>query len=88
MRTVTATIFARNFAEIQHEVHRETVAVTSHSRVTGYFVSPEDFAEFEALREKARKSLIVGKLPNDKVDALKTALMDERHDALNALMQD
>ena len=88
MRTVTATTFARNFAEIQHEVRRETVAVTSHSRVTGYFVSPEDFAEFEALREKARKSLIVGKLPNDKVDALKSAHMDERHDALNALMQD
>ena len=88
MRTVTATAFARNFAEIQHEVHREAVAVTSHSRVTGYFVSPEDFAEYEALKAKARRSLIVGKLPKDTVDALKGAQMDERHNALNVLMQD
>jgi PHD/YefM family antitoxin component YafN of YafNO toxin-antitoxin module len=88
MRTVTATAFTRHFAEIQHEVHREAVAVTSHSRVTGYFVSPEDFAEFEALREKARKSLVVGNLPDATVEALKQSRMDERHEALNALMRD
>lgn len=88
MRSVSATAFARGFAEIQHEVHRETVAVTSHSRVTGYFLSPEDFAEFEALREKARKSLVVGNLPEATVEALKESRMDDRHAALNALMQD
>lgn len=88
MRSVTATVFARNFAVIQHEVHKETVAVTSHSRVTGYFISPEDFAEFEELRAKARKNLVVGQLPPDTVAALQSVRMDSRHDALNALMED
>lgn len=41
MRFVTATAFVRNFAEIQHDVHRETLTVTSHNRVTGYFVRPK-----------------------------------------------
>lgn len=53
MRFVSATIFTRHFAEIQQGVHREPVAVTSHGRVTGYFVSLKDLAELEALREKA-----------------------------------
>jgi PHD/YefM family antitoxin component YafN of YafNO toxin-antitoxin module len=88
MRTVTATAFTRCFAEIQHEVHRETVAVTSHSRVTGYFVSPEDYAEFEALRQKARKSLVVGKLPEETVRQLAETRMDSRHAELDALMND
>ena|ERR1700681_4917040 len=88
MRSVSATTFTRNFAVIQHEVHREPVAVTSHSRVTGYFVSPEDFAEYEALRAKARKVWVVGQLPNETVEALEKSRMDERHAALNALMQD
>jgi hypothetical protein len=88
MRTVTATLFARSFAEIQHEVHRETFAVTSHSRVTGYFVSPEEYAEFEELRAKARKSLRVGSLPAETVRALEESRMDDRHASLNALMQD
>jgi hypothetical protein len=88
MRTFTATAFTRCFAEIQHEVHREPVAVTSHSRVTGYFVSPEDYAEFEALRKKARKSLVVGKLPEETVRQLAASRMDPRHAALDGLMND
>jgi hypothetical protein len=86
MRSISATALTRHFAEIQHEVHRETVAVTSHSRVTGYFVSPEDFAEFELLRAKARRNLIVGNLPAETIRALSESRMDERHAALNALM--
>jgi hypothetical protein len=88
MRSMSATAFARNFAQIQHDVRAEPVEVMSHSRVTGYFVSPEDFAEFEALRARARKNLVVGNLPDDTVKALKKTRMDKRHAALNALMQD
>jgi hypothetical protein len=88
MRSMSATAFARNFAQIQHDVRTETVEVTSHSRVTGYFVSPEDFAEFGSLRAKARRSLMVGNLPEETVKGLKKTKMDKRHMALNALMQD
>jgi hypothetical protein len=88
MRSMSATAFARNFAQIQHDVRSETVEVTSHSRVTGYFVSPEDYAEFASLRAKARRNLVVGRLPEETVKALKKTKMDKRHAALNALMQD
>jgi len=88
MRSISATTFARNFAQIQHDVRSEPVEVVSHSRVTGYFVSPEDFAEFELLRAKARRNLRVGSLPDETVKALKETRMDKRHAALNRLMQD
>jgi hypothetical protein len=88
MRSMSATAFARNFAQIQHDVRTETVEVTSHSRVTGYFVSPEDFAEFESLRAKARRNLLVGNLPEETIKALKKTKMDKRHAALDALLQD
>lgn len=88
MRCVPATEFARNFARIQHEVHREAVAVTSHGRTTGYFVSPEEYAELEALRARARKILRVGELPEDTVRALRESRMEARHASLDALMDD
>jgi ABC-type phosphate transport system auxiliary subunit len=62
MRSMSATAFARNFAQI--------------------------FAEFESLRAKARRSLLVGNLSDETVKALKKTKMDKRHAALNALMQD
>jgi hypothetical protein len=83
-----ATAFTRNLAEIQHEVHRDTVAVTSHNRITGYFLSPEEFAEFEDLRAKSRKSLVVGQLPAESVQGLENARMDPRHADLDPLMND
>jgi hypothetical protein len=88
MRSMSATAFARNFAQIQHDVRTETVEVMSHNRVTGYFLSPDDYAEFESLRAKARRNLLVGQLPEKTVKALKKTKMDKRHAALNALMQD
>ena len=88
MPCVTATDFVRNFARYQHEAHREPVAVTSHGRTTGYFVSPEDYAEFQELRAKARQVLPVGRLPDDVVNALRSTEMDARHAHLDALMDD
>lgn len=79
MRSISATAFARNFAQIQHDVRSGPVEVVSHSRVTGYFVSPEDFAEFESLRAKARRNLRVGSLPDETVKALGETRMGNRH---------
>ncbi|HVL70384.1 MAG TPA: type II toxin-antitoxin system Phd/YefM family antitoxin [Beijerinckiaceae bacterium] len=86
MRRVTATEFQRNFARFQHD--RETVAVTSHGRTTGYFVSPEEYAELDRLRTKARRVLRVGELPDDTVRALKRSRMDPRHASLDGLMDE
>ena len=83
---VSATEFARRFASIQHEAHREPVAVTSHGRTTGYFLSPESYAEFEELKAKARRILRVGQLSDETLRAIRATAMDSRHSALNALM--
>ena len=47
MREVSATEFARNFGQYREIVQREPVAVTSHGRTTGYFVSPVEYEELQ-----------------------------------------
>ena len=39
MTQVAATEFARNFGRYREEAQHEPVAVVTHNRVTGYFVS-------------------------------------------------
>ena len=50
MREVPATEFARNFGQYREIAQREPVAVTSHGRMTGYFISPVEFEECSASR--------------------------------------
>ncbi|EIM26642.1 type II toxin-antitoxin system Phd/YefM family antitoxin [Microvirga lotononidis] len=85
---VTATEFARNIAKFQHSVHKEPVEVTNHGRTAGFFLSPEEFAEYAYLKAKARKVLLVGNLTEDKVKEIQNTTMDERHAYLNALLDD
>lgn len=87
MRQYTATAFARNFASIQDVVHKEPVAVTSHGRTKGFFISPEEYAEFEQLRAKARKVIKTGELSDETVRAIRESTMDSRHDVLNDLVK-
>jgi PHD/YefM family antitoxin component YafN of YafNO toxin-antitoxin module len=85
---VTATEFARNIAKFQHSVHKEPVEVTNHGRTAGFFLSPEEYAEYTSLKAKARKVLLVGNLSDEKVKELQDTSMDERHAHLNALLDD
>ena len=39
MVRVTATEFAKNFGRYREEAQREPVAITSHGRTSGYFLS-------------------------------------------------
>lgn len=59
---ISATEFARNFGHYREVVQREPVAVTSHNRITGYFVSAAEYEAYLKLKEKAE------------LDALKEAL--------------
>ncbi len=88
MRSAPATEFCRNFGRYQHEAQRETVAVTSHGRTTGYFLSAAEYEELQALRARARQQLPAGELPADVVEAIRASEMDPRHDHLDALMED
>lgn len=88
MRSVPASQFCRNFGRFQYEAQRDPIEVTSHGRATGYFLSPAEYAEYQALRSMARRHLEAGNLPADVRAAIEKSAMDPRHAHLDALMND
>jgi hypothetical protein len=52
--TVPASEFTRNFGRYRMRAQREAVAVSSHGRITGYFVGPDEYEEFKRFRETRR----------------------------------
>ena len=86
MVRVTATEFARNFGRYREEAQREPVAITSHGRTSGYFVSPHEYAELERLRAYERRVYRIEELPENIVQAISEAKMDPKHEHLNALL--
>lgn len=88
MSTTSATDFCRHFGRYQHEAQREAVEVTSHGRVTGYFVSETEYAHFKELQRREREVLRVGQLPDDVLTAIAGAEYPEGVDPLDHLMED
>jgi prevent-host-death family protein len=88
MKQITASEFARNFGRYRETVQREPVAVTSHGRTTGYFVSAEAFDEYQALKAMSRRALRVVDLPKEYIDAIASTRMDPKFDYLNALLDE
>ncbi len=86
MVRVTATEFAKNFGRYREEAQREPVAITSHGRTSGYFVSPHEYAELERLRAFERRVYRIEELPANVVQAIAEAKMDPKHEHLNALL--
>ena len=86
MVRVTATEFAKNFGRYREEAQREPVAITSHGRTSGYFVSPHEYAELERLRAYERRVYRIEELPENVVQAISEAKMDPKHEHLNALL--
>lgn len=88
MLTVAATEFAKNFGQYREAVQREPVAVTSHDRVTGVFLSAREYAEYQRLKSLMGKAYAVEELSEETLQAIAASRMDARHDALNALLDD
>lgn len=88
MREVPATEFTRNFGVYREIVQRETVAVTSHGRPTGYFVSAFEYEELQRYKELARRSFATADLSADEVQAIADARMSPEHDHLDALLDE
>ena len=86
MVRVTATEFAKNFGRYREEAQREPVAITSHGRTSGYFVSAYEYAELVRLRAYERRVHRIEELPEDVAQAISTAKMDPKHEHLNALL--
>lgn len=88
MTAVTATEFAKSFGRYKEEAQRAPVAITSHGRISGYFVSAHEYEELKRLREFERRVYRLKDLPASIAEAIKTARMDSTHDHLDALLDD
>ena len=85
MLTANASLFKRDFGNYQRKVRREPIEVVNHGEPTGYFVSPEDFAEYQRLRAEASRRHL---RPADLSDAQRNALREARVPAEFAAPED
>lgn len=85
MITVSATEFVKNFGLYKEQAQREAIAITSHGRTSGYFLSEHEYSELLA-RASTRQAYHVSELPDETVAAIAQAEMDSSHDHLNALL--
>jgi hypothetical protein len=85
LQAVPAAEFVRNFGRYRMLAQKGAVPVTSHGQITGYFVPPDQYEEFERFRAQ-RHSFATVDLPDEKIRAIAATRMDERHDHLNALL--
>ena len=85
---VTSTEFCRNFATYQRRVQREPIQVRSHDKVTGYYISAEDYQRIEEILAASRRGYHPSELPQHLKAAVREVRMDERHNHLDALMDE
>ena len=83
--TVPASEFTRNFGRYRMQAQRDAVPVSSHGQVTGYFVGPVEYEEFQRYRRQ-RHSFATVDLSEDKIAVISESKMDKKHDHLNALL--
>jgi prevent-host-death family protein len=88
MSAVTATEFAKAFGRYKEEAQREPVAITSHGRVSGYFISAREFEELQRLRAFERRVHRINDLPVEIADAIEGSKMSPAHDHLNELLDE
>lgn len=86
MTEVAATEFARHFGRYREVAQRQAVAVTSHDRITGYFISAHEYEAYLHLKSIMPVAVAVEDLDSRTLKALESSRMDARHDTLNALM--
>lgn len=86
MVQVSATEFAKHFGRYKEEVQREPIAITSYGRTSGYFVSSQEFEEYQRLKSMMRRAYHISELPEDIAEAIEKATMDPAYDHLNRLL--
>jgi PHD/YefM family antitoxin component YafN of YafNO toxin-antitoxin module len=86
--SVPASEFAKNFGRYKEAAQREPVAITSHGRISGYFVSEHEYQELQRLRKFERRVYRIKELPAEIAEAIEASKMDPKHDHLNALLDD
>lgn len=88
MQTATASEFSKKFGQYREIVQREPIAVTSHDRVTGYFISVREYEELNRIKSLIPKAFAVEELSDELLFAIANSKMDKRHDHLNDLLEE
>jgi prevent-host-death family protein len=88
MREVPTTEFTRNFGLYREIVQREPVAVTSHGRPTGYFVSSFEYEELQRYKNMAQQSFATSDLSAEEIKMIAAGRMSPEHDHLDALLDE
>ncbi len=88
MITVAATEFSKNFGRYREQVQREPIAVTSHDRVTGYFVSNAEYEDYVRVKSLMPKAYAVEELSEQTIQAIAASKMDAKHNHLNSLLDE
>jgi len=86
MKEVSASEFARNFGLYREIAQREPVAVTSHGRTTGYFVSAVEFDEWQRLKASLPHARKIDELSEAEIERIAQSRMSDRHDHLDQLL--
>ncbi len=86
MRQVPSSEFARNFGLYREIAQREPVAVTSHGRTTGYFISASEYDDLQRLKALLPRPLSVHELSEAQIEEIARTRMDPRHAALDELL--
>jgi PHD/YefM family antitoxin component YafN of YafNO toxin-antitoxin module len=85
--SVTASEFAKKFGEYREQALYRPIAVTSHGRRVGYFISPEHFEQYLRLLPP-RRAYKVEELPESTIRAIAKARVPKKYDHLNALLDE
>lgn len=84
---IPASEFTRNFGRYQMLAQREALAVSSHGRITGYFIAAEEYEAFKRIKGY-RRSFATAELSEEEVNAITSARMSPEHDHLNTLLDE
>jgi len=83
---IPASEFTRNFGRYRMLAQREVVAVSSHGSITGYFVGPDEYEEFQRFKQH-RRSFATAELSDERVQAIGSSPMDKRHVHLDTILE-
>lgn len=88
MLTISATEFIRKFRRYNLEAQRESVAITNHGKIDGYYMSAGEYEELQKLKSAMRRSYTLNTLPDHLYAELVSSKVDPRFDHLNELLDD
>lgn len=86
MIQVPSSEFAKNFGKYREAALRSPVAVTAHERITGYFISAEEYEAYAQMKKRMPKAFAVEELSEETIRAISKAKMGARHKKLNKIM--